>query len=800
MLAKASWILIGMVLGACWAFSLPLHENLHYGTFVSNAYDGRSVFINPAALGFQTELNGLGLLSSFGYGGNDNLPDEYSFAASIGYFGIGSEKIEAETGGNYSRYSIALGVPIHPLWYLGSRYRFTRSDFASLDHLNSLDLGIQFRPTPRLSFGLLANTLNQPTVNGVLVPTLMTFGTTVRPWKYLEVAADFETPSSNFFKHWDYQAGAGIQALEGLWIRAGYHSRHKFQAGIQLNLTIASLNTVAQPSSNRRLGTTFSLASRPYPSFIKPEVVLKTETQSTLSEESTRGNWFSKGQTSLAEFLKLLKGAEEDRAVSTVLLNIPGFPLGLSAAQDVHEALLSLRERGKKVIVFLGNAGTKEYLIAAAATQIHMEKGGELRLMGLRSERYFLKGTLDKIGIEGQFLAKGQYKSAPEMFTQKESSAAEKEQTLDRLQKAEQIIVQLLQKSRGIHQDKWDEIIRSALYGPEQALKAGLVDSLEGYSKVVEKTRRAGASIRDELAVQRDSLGLPHRITVVAAQGDILRRRIPFAAFWGHREITTERMEKKIQQAAADPLTKAIVIRVSSPGGEILPSYEIASAIQTAGGKKPVIVSMGDVAASGGYLISAPANRIFAQPLTVTGSIGVFLGKFNLGKLYEKIDLRKEILSRSPHPGLFSEDRPWNTDEKAIWLTRLNQYYDSFVEDIAKWRKLDKAVVDKFAQGRVWLGGDAMNGKLVDELGGYRASIQYAAKQAGLEVPDYDLFQISESAGLFDLFGEDGWLAKSAETSTFQLPFIKETAGPMLWLSQLGEQPILYWAPIGKME
>src|SRR5262249_40561148 len=162
---------------------------------------------------------------------------------------------------------------------------------------------------------------------------------------------------------------------------------------------------------------------------------------------------------------------------------------------------------------------------------------------------------------------------------------------------------------------------------------------------------------------------------------------------------------------------KAIVLRVSSPGGEVLASDEIAGIIERARKQKPVVVSMGDVAASGGYLISAPADRIFLEPMTVTGSIGVFLGKFNLAGLLKKIELQKEVLSYAPHAGLFSEDRPLTNEGREILTRRLNQYYDSFVSFVAKSRGIPKEDAEAAAKGRVWLGEQARNLKLADERG-----------------------------------------------------------------------------------
>jgi protease-4 len=248
--------------------------------------------------------------------------------------------------------------------------------------------------------------------------------------------------------------------------------------------------------------------------------------------------------------------------------------------------------------------------------------------------------------------------------------------------------------------------------------------------------------------------------------------------------MTPESLAPLFQRAIKDPRTKAIVLRVSSPGGEVLASEQIASLVSKAKNKKPVVVSMGDMAASGGYFISAPASTIYADKLTLTGSIGVFLGKFNLGGLYKRLDLRKEVDGFGPYPGLDSEHKAWNQEERAIMQRRLNQYYESFIQYVAQQRNISKELAQKAGQGRVWLGSESTDLKIVDKHGGLLDAIEGAKKQAKLS-DDFIIYPVRESMSLVDA------IAAETTPSIFLFSDLQKELAKLAWLK---EHPFLYLA------
>lgn len=776
-------------------FADPLNGSLELNTSVSHAYDARSTFSNPSALGFQTELNDAALLSSFTYATNRYRKNEFSFGLSYGYVGFGLERLSPSTTTDYSRYSFALGVPVTPGLYFGSRFSTTSSDTATLSGIHSLDFGVQYRPIRFISAGLEMNHVNKPVIGGVESPIQYVAGLALAPINKLTVTADVDTLSNHFAKDFGYKAVASFEVLPGLYLDAGYHKDAKFMAGLQFNLANSKLFSFVQPSSDeRRMSFGFQSGALLRRALLQPNVAYKITLDQELSEEGSSGSLLSKGRPSFLSLLESLERAKRDPHLAMVIIKLDSFPLGLSAAEDLYHALMALRERGKQIEVFLASGGPKEYLIASAATKIHMEAAGELRFLGPRSERFYAKGTLDKIGIEAELIGRGEYKSAPETFTRKDASPASKEATQQQLKAMEEGLVALLSKSRKEASD-WKALTAHAIFGADEALNKRLIDQIDKAAEEIEKLSRKFV-VRESTRYQNERLNLPPRVAVIVAEGDILQNRMRLLSFAGEAQVTPDRLNRKFKYALRDSLTKAIVLRISSPGGEIQAGNEIANMVSLAKTKKPVIISMGDVAASGGYMIAAPANRIFSNTLTVTGSIGVFLGKVNFEGLYKKIDLKKEIISSSPYAGILSEARPWTKEERAIMVRRLNQYYEGFVQYVAANRNISKEEAEKAAKGRVWMGTDAKRLKLVDDLGGYREAVKYAADAGGIGSDTFDADVIRESYGLFGFNSEDLLLSKESGLVDSALSILgPQTIRELLWMSQLQENPFLYWSP-----
>lgn len=780
---KLIWVLTLLT-----AQSVMASQGIEYNTSLSQAYDARSLMVNPAALGFQTDLNGFNFALSNAYGLQQNLGDEFTTALSLGNFGFAVER-QHQPLGAVNRYSLGAGLGLGPYWYAGIRYRFTGSDVALLNALHSVDLGLQVRPDRRLSVGFLATGVNREPVAGVRPSIQYGFSVTTRLVEELDLSADLYTPGDQFMQKMSAQVLAGWEFYRGAKLFAGFHTDRKYQVGLQISAGVLSVFSNGYTGPNdRALSAGINLSHVPYKSAWMPKTAVKVEVDDRLGETAIRGGLLGKDKPSLWQLLDLLNRTAQNPFVELVSIRLEDFSLGFGAAEDLYDAIWKLRDAGKKVEIYLANADLKEYVIASAANRVILEPTAEIRFTGLRGQRYFFKGIFDKVGLEGEFFAKGEYKSAPEAFTRKDSTPLNRNETLRQLKVAENILTQMIGRGRKFTEREWKLCEKEALIGAAQAKELGLIDDIAHFESDFDK-RSSGMIVRTEVRELSDKLALPRRVAIIVARGNILQNEVKLLSFAGENQITPARLSRRLKRAASDKYTDAVVLRVSSPGGEVVASDEIAAEVKKTNDIKPVVVTMGDVAASGGYFIAAPATKIFAQPLTITGSIGVFLGKFSFKELYKKIDLNKEVLTHSPYPGLLSEDRPWSDAEKKIMAKRLDEYYAGFVAYVAKHRNLKLEDAEKAAKGRAILGAEATGLKIVDSHTGYLDSVAEAAKLAGLEPGEYVTYVVADGGGLFDLFGDEGPLAK-----------LPEPISTVYEYSLLGSGKYLYWSPYSLLD
>lgn len=705
-------------------------ESLQTGTSVSHFYDARSVFTNPAALSFQKELNGSGLLSSLSWGWREQN-DDFALGLGWGGIGLGVESLSTKNLEYFNRYSLASSVALSSWMFLGSRVGLSTAS-PSKEGITSVDLGLQIRPSAFFSFGFLVNKLNRPNQNGLKLDSDYTFGVTLKPLDKLILWMDFETRTTGFGSNWNYQGTVSYEILRGLHLQAGYDKTDRAHFGIQLNLGTSSLFATARPEKAERV----VVSHAQFAPFEKPTLTptydaLHLRVDASLKEMGEPDNLFSTGNESFSEMILKIKTAENKSETKAIFVELDTFPLGMGAAHEFFEALWRAREKGKFIYVSLGNARLKEYLIASAAHSISLAPSGSLEWMGPKSERYYLKGTLEKFGVKAEMVSKGAYKSAPETFTALKASEKSRENIFQNLQDAETEIRKSIQRSGRVTDALWTQAKQLGILSARTAQNLKLIDQLQD-SKQVRESLLGSLRLGDELRQGSQNLSLPPKIALVIASGDIVREKMKVLGLLGGSQITPDQISKQFEQIKRDKNIKAVVLRISSGGGDVLASHLIATQIQDLSRIKPVVISMGDVAASGGYFMAAPSTAIYSSPLTVTGSIGVFTGKPNLAGLYKKLDLNKEILTQSPYPGLFSESQDWSKAEKEIIERQVGEYYQNFVQFVSESRKLPLDKVEGLAQGRVLLGRRALEGKLIDGTGGLSAALEEAQRQAGL--------------------------------------------------------------------
>jgi protease-4 len=442
--------------------------------------------------------------------------------------------------------------------------------------------------------------------------------------------------------------------------------------------------------------------------------------------------------------LARLYRAAGERGVRGVVVKISG-GLGWAASEEVRRAFTALRRRGKKVIVYLYAATAQGYYMATAADRILLFPGGGLRFAGLVSARLYFKKVLDKLGIRAQLFRHSEYKSAPEAFTHEGPSPAAsrvRDALLDDF--AGRFYAALASRPR-IHSAAHAlKVLEKGPFTAAEALALGLVDKLVFPDKVPDDVhkylgRRVDIERPPDRGRKRRDWGLAPVVAVVSVEGDIVEGDSRTLPLLGRRLAGARTLIKVLAALADESRVKAVVLRVDTGGGSALGSEAIWRAVQQLAKDKPVVASLGNVAASGGYFVAAPARVIFAEPSCITGSIGIFAGKADLSGLLAKVGIGVDIKKRGgSRADVDTPYRPYTPAEEAALKKKLRYYYLRFVDAVAKGRKKlgKRERVLPLAGGRVWTGAQARQRGLVDRVGGLYEAVQAARKLAGLRAGD----------------------------------------------------------------
>ncbi len=444
---------------------------------------------------------------------------------------------------------------------------------------------------------------------------------------------------------------------------------------------------------------------------------------------------------SIAELYPALRAARRDPGVRGLAVYVQNADFGLAKAQELRRQLLALRRGGKFVECFLetageGSNGSLEYYLATACERIHLAPAGDLNLLGLYTESRFLRGTLDKLKIEPEFNHVGRYKSAIETYTQDRYSPEAREAIAAVLDGCFSQIVSAIAEARrkSSYEVRW--LIDGAPFSAEEAARRGLVDQLSYPDQFRDHLKRRVGREPTYVAIEDYRPASPlaaKRIAVVFALGTIVRGSGGIAPWTEEVFLGSDDMASLLRQMAGDEAVAAVVLRIDSPGGSALASDLILREVEKLKEKKPVVVSMSDLAASGGYYIAAKANKIVAEPATLTGSIGVYGGKLITRRFeQELLGLGHDAQKRGANADIYSSLQPNSMQQDSRLQQLMDRTYATFVGHVATGRKMKRPAVEGVANGRVWTGAAAQRIGLVDELGGLDRAVELARQEAGV--------------------------------------------------------------------
>lgn len=452
------------------------------------------------------------------------------------------------------------------------------------------------------------------------------------------------------------------------------------------------------------------------------------------TDDSFWGQVRSGGELTMREVLFSLQRAAEDPRITGLVMDMQGLDVDWAKIEELQDAVGQFGRQGKPVLAYLDGAETRDYALAAQAQQVVVSPEANLMVLGVVAELDFMKDTLQKLGMAADFIHVGKYKSAPERMTRSSASPENREMIAAIVEDRYAALVEMLALARGVETAAAAAWIDQGMFDAAGAVAAGLADTVLYWDQMMD-----GRFPQDPVTFLEDyALELPRgprhspQVAIVHVTGVIMPGESRFDNFQG-KIAGSETVIEHLQAAADSPDIEAVILRVDSPGGSALASDLIWRQVEKLKADMPVIVSMSGLAASGGYYVSCGADSIFADPGTLTGSIGVYAGKLDRSQMYRKIGVNREFITRGQNALLFSDEGGFTPGQRELFQRQMDGFYERFLDKVAQGRGLDREQVHAVAQGRVWTGRQGQMHGLVDGLGGLGRALDSVKWSLGLD-------------------------------------------------------------------
>jgi len=638
-----------------------------------------------------------------------------------------------------SRFLLAtwgLGWAPTPAWSVGFAVRHVYADDPTLGGPTGISVATTARPSPYLALSIVGRDLNAPAArSGRGLGLGVGVGIAVRPLgrRGLEIGIE---------DHYVDETGAWLpRATLGIDVRGDVTTSdptmsgplaYTATAGLEVGVGTASVEGGgifgSQVGGSSGAGFYMGAALSGYrePGLPEGAYALKVQIEQTPSARKH------------VALLRQLWRLAEDKELRAVALMLKAEPAdSLAHAEELGDAVRMLRANGKKVVCHLEDAQVRALYVCAQADRVVMNPAGVVRFAGLKMQYQFYASLLDKLGIRAQFVRIGAHKSAPESFTRDGASDVARADHIDLLRELEDVFYTDFGGGRRLQRDALAATFAHGPFVAREAIDAHLVDGTafdDELGQVVDEAVGRHVRLRDEPRppAAPPRFGASRGVAIVYVDGDMIDGKSRDVPLIGTRLVGSYTIAKTLKDAREDPTIGAVVLRVESPGGSSLAADLMWREAVLTAKVKPLIVSMGTYAASGGYYIASAGHVIYANPLSITGSIGIFYGKADASELFKKVGVTTETYKTSPRADGESMYRPYTDDELRELQLKVQQLYGVFLDRVSQGRKMSKEAVDAVGQGRVWTGRQAQARNLVDRLGGLREALDEARRAARL--------------------------------------------------------------------
>lgn len=790
-------LLVAVAIG----WPLPAAAQLHRAPTEGIPVPDRSVTTQSDAVSIEANPAGLGFLEStemrYGFDidadpSGDGINHQHALFAGAGASWIGGgfgiqwldRPSAAFSTAPYQKYTAAGALRPFDGWSLGLGLNFFGSGHdRRLNRLTSLDLGTQLRPTRFLGFGIALRDANRPFVQPTrALPLRIESGAAVRLFDgAIVLDGQFEwMPRENALlaaPRVALEPFDGVRAFSraALPLDSNFRDRRgaatRLTAGLAFSLGHVGLESASSFHTSGASGTDpyagqaqhLWYSPRPRPSPVRPAGRwVQVDLEGGIAERAS-DTPFRADKESFLELLLDLRGMASDPSVEGVLFKIGNSGLGYGQAWELRQQIEHLRDSETTTASYLTNPSFLETYVASAADRVYLLPTEPYEPEGIRVTRQFYAEALSKAGVQAEFVRVGDYKSAPEAYTRQSPSEPALEQTETFVDTIYGDLVGEIADDRDLEKNEVSEAIDQIPLYPTEAVERDFADTVVYPDELRPHLREEYGTTRLIESGYDPSPSPTHgwegrpEIAVVYVDGSIVRGESTETPLLGRNLTGSETIASTLEELGRDSNVEAIVVRVDSPGGSAVASDLIYRAIRRVAQYKPVIASMGDIAASGGYYAAAGADEIFATPHTLTGSIGIFAGKFSVHRLASWLGIRQTAIERGRRIGRYDLFTPWSDEERESVVESMNYLYHLFVEQAAATRPLSPEELDERARGRVWSGIDAEEQRLVDRLGGLVDAIRAAEKRADLPPGSAKYRSYPTPSPLFDVpFGVGG--------------------------------------------
>ena len=703
-------------------------------------FGAEAVWTNPAALSTY-RASDVQIFADFYQG---KFADSWGTVFTRDGLGISYRKIKIDNDKDFNEFIFAGGLSVGTNLNLGISYQYFKDAPVSLNKSHLWNIGFGGKFNKYYKWGIVASNLNKASVNDIKTEIELRYSLAYRPLgNKFTLAVDALLSNKTKTRNADYIYHAEVNPIDGLFINGFIDSHKNFQLGFRVNFFQSFIG--AKRSSDKKghhRGTTLF-----YGSTNEKQQSIVTEAPRRLlttikgtPQENPSQPIFGKSQNSYLTLLTDIYRAADDNSIGEMFLSLDRVSFGFAQAEELRSALRYFKSKKKRIISHLSYPNNIAYYIASISDKIFIPPVSQLNLVGLRAELTFYGGTLEKYGFQAEILHVGDYKSAAETYTQKSSSEANKEQVNRLLDKLYNQFVTDIADGREIGIDSLKHIIDNGPFTTTEAIDAGLIDGI-AYLDEIKKTnpdefmnynKEITISAYHTDTVLQNSWKETSDISVIVAQGEV-RPDVGGSLFAENSDVTPAKIKQAIWQAKKNKNSKAILLRVNSPGGVALTGEEIYHTLDKLSDDVPIVISMGNLAASGGYYFSMAGKTLFANKSTLTGSIGIFGGKVEMSEFHKKIALQKELYTRGKNSAMLSQARPFTIEEREKYYSHLKSMYDHFVSLVAENRSLSVDSTNTLAQGKVWTGSEAQENGLVDYIGGFHDAVVSIAEKENLD-------------------------------------------------------------------